>query len=56
VRRVVILLAWFAFLAGWVQNLAAVVRTTDADPVTDIFIARVVGIVLFPIGGVLGWV
>lgn len=43
-----------ALLVGWVMNIFAIVQTLS-DPLTGLFIARLVGTVVFPLGGVLGY-
>lgn len=39
---------------GWVANVVKIVSTLS-DPITGFFIARLVGTVVFPLGGVLGY-
>lgn len=44
-------------IAGWVMNLVQVIDMTIADsPLTTMFIAKIAGIPLGPLGVVLGWV
>lgn len=46
----------FGLLAGWVMNLIDVVHLFLANsPLTTLFIGKVIGIFVFPLGGVLGW-
>jgi len=47
---VVLITLW----CGWVMNLINVIHTMS-DPVTGIFIARVIGVLALPLGGVLGF-
>lgn len=42
-----------AAIIGWCMNIAAVVHTVDA-PVTGMFILRCFGILMAPLGAVLG--
>ena len=52
------LLCYIAILIGlvigWVMNIVGIVHTLS-DPITGMFIARLVGTVVFPLGGVLGY-
>lgn len=41
-------------IVGWVMNIISVVGALS-DPITGMFIARLVGCVVFPLGGVLGY-
>lgn len=43
-----------AMLVGWVMNLVTVFNTAHAE-LTGIFILRVIGVFMAPIGGVLGY-
>lgn len=48
---IVILLA---LAGGWVANVVKIVSAL-ADPITGMLIARLVGTIVFPLGGVLGY-
>ena len=48
------LLAGVVLAIGWVMNIITLFRHA-ADPVTTITILRGIGIVVAPLGGVLGW-
>lgn len=41
--------------AGWVMNIITIFNTADA-PLTGVFILRCIGVVMAPLGGVLGWI
>lgn len=41
-------------IIGWIMNIAAIVPLLDGD-FTPWLIARIVGVVLFPLGAILGW-
>lgn len=41
-------------LVGWVMNILTIIHTTSA-PITGLFVARVAGIFIAPLGAVLGW-
>lgn len=41
-------------IIGWVMNIVSIVHTLS-DPITGMFIARLVGTVVFPLGGILGY-
>lgn len=46
----------FGLLIGWVMNLINVVQLFLANgELTTIFLGRIIGIFLFPLGGILGW-
>jgi len=40
--------------AGWVMNIIKIVHSVN-DPITGMFIARCVGVIVAPVGAVLGW-
>ena len=39
---------------GWIMNIAAIIPLLDGD-FTPWLIARIIGVVFFPLGAVLGW-
>ena len=39
---------------GWVMNVVSIVHALS-DPITGMFIARLVGTIVFPLGGILGY-
>lgn len=41
-------------IAGWVENIVTIVYTIN-DPVTKMFILRCVGIIIPPLGAILGF-
>lgn len=43
-----------AAILGWALNLMAVFNTVN-DPVTGTFIIRCIGVIVAPIGALLGW-
>ena len=43
-----------AMVIGWVMNIIEIVQTV-ADPITGMFVLRCVGIVVAPLGAVLGY-
>lgn len=53
-----VLLAYIVVLVGlvigWVANIVGILHTIG-EPITGLFIARLVGTVVFPLGGVLGY-
>lgn len=51
---VVYILVLIGLVIGWVLNVVSILATLS-DPITGLFIARLVGIVVFPLGGVLGF-
>lgn len=51
---VIILAIWVLAVIGWVHNIIDVVHMVN-DPITGMFILRCVGIIVAPVGAVLGW-
>lgn len=51
---IVIALIWVAMVGGWIANIVKLVGMLDGG-VTAMFIARIAGIVVPPLGGVLGF-
>jgi hypothetical protein len=49
-----LILVFFAAVAGWVMNLAALMHTA-ADPITAAFVLRCFGVPFVFIGAVMGW-
>lgn len=41
-------------IAGWIMNIMTIWNTYDL-PLTGKFVLRVIGVFVFPIGGVLGY-
>ena len=46
---------WFAAFGGWVANLVKLVGMIGSNEVTTMFIARIIGIPVAPLGTVLGY-
>lgn len=50
--------AWFALMAagaiGWVLNVIKIFAALS-EPLTGLFIARCISVVIFPIGCIAGW-
>ena len=51
---IIFVLVWLAIAVGWVMNIIEIVATVS-DPITGMFILRCVGIIVAPLGGVLGY-
>ena len=47
-------LIYLAMLVGWVVNIIKIVNTINHD-ITGMFVFRCVGIILFPVGSILGF-
>lgn len=47
------ILMWIACIVGWVLNCVAIANTYTLE-ITGLFILRIVGIFIFPLGAVLG--
>ena len=41
-------------ITGWIMNIAAIIPLLDGG-FTPWLVARIIGVVLFPLGAVLGW-
>ena len=50
-----VLALWGAAIFGWIANVVKIALTAG-DPLSGLFIFRVVGAFILPIGAVLGWV
>jgi len=48
------IMLWVAAFAGWLVNIAKIFMTL-ADPISGLFIARLVGVFAMPLGSVLGY-
>jgi len=46
---------WLAIVGGWIANIVKFIGMLDGG-VTAMFIARIVGMVLAPLGVILGYV
>ena len=50
-----VFVAAFIFgVVGWISNLITLIHTTDMQ-ITTMFVLRIVGLFLFPLGAVLGY-
>lgn len=46
---------WLVFAIGWIANLIQILGML-ADPITGLFILKIVGIFAGPIGSILGFI
>lgn len=53
IAAVLYLLVWVVCIVGWILNCVAIANTYMLD-ITGLFILRIVGIFIFPLGAVLG--
>jgi hypothetical protein len=53
-KEILVLLILSAVLIGWIMNIVAVAHTVDI-PITGMFFVRIAGILIVPLGGVLGY-
>lgn len=44
-----------AGMIGWVMNLLSLIKMLGDPVVTPLFIARLVGVPIAPLGAILGW-
>ena len=51
-----IVLLWVAFIAGYVLNIVNIINNLSTDDeVTKMFIFQCIGIIIAPLGSILGW-
>ena len=51
-----IVLLWVAFIAGYVLNIVNIVNNLSTDVgVTTMFIFQCIGLIIAPLGSILGW-
>lgn len=51
----IIVAIWIAFIVGWIINLVEVIKLAIAAvPVTTLFIVKIVGVFVAPLGSILG--
>jgi hypothetical protein len=41
-------------MIGWIMNIITIFSTM-ANPISGVFIVRIVGIIVAPIGAIMGW-
>ncbi len=46
---------WLAVAIGWILNIIAIVHAVSG-PFTTMLAVRLLGVVVVPLGGVMGWV
>jgi len=51
----IVVIVWLACIGGWIANVVKFIGMLDGG-VTAMFIARIVGMVLAPLGVLLGYV
>lgn len=49
------IILWIAFAIGWVMNIVQIVALVNF-PITGLLILKCVGILVAPLGGILGWI
>lgn len=52
---VIYILIWIAAIMGWMMNLIAVFQLAAADKINAMFVLRCIGILVAPLGAILGW-
>ena len=51
-----IVLLWVTFVAGYVLNIVNIINNLSTDDeVTNMFIFQCIGIIIAPLGSILGW-
>ncbi|HET8688447.1 MAG TPA: hypothetical protein VFM18_17690 [Methanosarcina sp.] len=50
----IIFTIWLAAIVGWINNIVVIFHTAS-DPITGVFILRIAGIFLAPLGAILGY-
>ena len=53
--ELLIVLLWIAFVAGYVLNIVNIINNLSTDEVTNMFIFQCIGIIIAPLGSILGW-
>jgi hypothetical protein len=53
ISMLVMFAIWVSSIVGWIMNILDIVHTIN-DPITGLFILRCVGIIVAPLGAVLG--
>ncbi len=49
-------LLWLIVIVGWIMNIVSVISLALADnPITTLFILKIVGIFIVPLGSILGY-
>lgn len=54
--QLLVVLLWLAMVVGWIMNIITVVQMVSAEVYTGMLVLRSVGIILAPLGGVLGFI
>lgn len=52
---VMYMVLWVTIMVGWGLNISNIITAIDL-PMTKMFALQVIGIFLFPLGSLLGWV
>ena len=52
--ELIVVIVWLAAAGGWIANIVKVVSAIS-EPVTGMFIARCIGVIVAPLGAVLGY-
>ena len=50
-----IVLLWIAFVTGYVLNIVNIINNLSTDEVTNMFIFQCIGLIIAPLGSILGW-
>ena len=53
--ELIVFTLWVAAIGGWIANIVKFVGMIGDNEVTTMFIARVIGILVGPLGAVLGY-
>jgi FtsH-binding integral membrane protein len=48
-------LVWLAIMIGYVLNIIGIINGLNR-PISGLFVLRIVGLIAFPIGGILGYI
>lgn len=49
-------LLWLIVIVGWIMNIVSVISLALSDvPITSLFILKIVGIFIVPLGSILGY-
>lgn len=50
----IVIAIWIAVIYGWIANIVDIIHTVS-DPITGMFILRCVGIIVAPVGAIMGY-
>ena len=55
VLGLIIFVTWIAGIVGWVMNIMNIIEVIDLE-ITGVFVIQCIGVVVAPLGAVMGWI